>query len=129
MSSGLTEATFGDLVIDGHPIAEAFDAVFRPDRARGDDPVLGPHVSGPPTDLDPLILADAETRADSVSVRWYRGLDAAGVVRIFRFQRGRSLQAWQRLLQSQSMQSVAGPFRTRLHAHAAGQAARSEAGG
>ena len=88
-----------------------------------DEPVTVPLAPGPPTKLDPLVLADAETRADSTTVRWYSGLDAAGTVRIFPFQRGRSLDAWRELLKSQSLQSVAGPFRTRWGAYAAVYAA------
>jgi len=88
-----------------------------------DEPVTVPLAPGPPTNLDPLVLADAETRADSTTVRWYSGLDVAGTVRIFPFQRGRSLDAWRELLKSQSLQSVAGPFGTRWGAYAAVYAA------
>jgi hypothetical protein len=86
---------------------------------RDDEPVTVADVPRPPTNLDLRILADAETRADSMAVRWYSGVDAAGVVRIFRFQRGRSIEAWRQLLKAQSLQSVAGPLRTRLDAQVA----------
>jgi len=106
------------------PISDPFDAVFLPYRAGcNDEPGIVALAPGPPTDLDPLILADAETRADSATVRWYSGLDAAGAFRIFRFQRGRSIDAWRELLKSQSLQSVSGPFRTRWDAYAVVHAA------
>ena len=106
------------------PISDPFDAVFLPYRAGcNDEPGIVALAPGPPTDLDPLILADAETRADSATVRWYSGLEAAGAFRIFRFQPGRSIDAWRELLKSQIQQGVAGPFRTRWDADAVVHAA------
>jgi hypothetical protein len=69
-----------------------------------------------PTNLDAHITADAAAAWDFTSYRWFKGVDTAGVNRIFRFQRGNSLAQWHELLRSQRLRSVAGPFRTQAQA-------------
>jgi hypothetical protein len=89
----------------------ALDALFQPSRAVVE--------SGPPelpVNLDAHILADCSAAWEIVSYRWYRGTDTGGVQRIFRFQRGNSLEQWHETLQSQKLQDIFGPFRTQAHA-------------
>lgn len=75
-----------------------------------------------PTHLDSFICADQEaigSLADArAGVRWYRGIDGAGVVHIFQFQRGGSIELWHRSLTLQGLHSVDGPFRSQRQAHA-----------
>ena len=71
-----------------------------------------------PTNLDTHVLADAAAAWDLVGYRWYNGVDTRGVLHIFRFQRGNSLEKWHALLHSQKLQTVGGPFRTQSHAQA-----------
>ncbi|MEO8122512.1 MAG: hypothetical protein ABI633_00510 [Burkholderiales bacterium] len=71
----------------------------------------------PPTNLDSLIRADHETLGESMGARWYRGVDGAGVVHIFQFQRGGPIELWHRSLTKQGLHSVTGPFRSQHHAH------------
>ena len=105
------------------PLVTTLADLFETDLAAVEvEPVTAARARQPPTDLDSLILADAETESHWVGVRWYRGVDAAGVVRVFQFRRGSPIELWRRLLSLQSLQSVAGPVRTQLAAHAAPRA-------
>lgn len=83
-----------------------------------------------PTNLDSFIRSDREaadlltdTRAGA---RWYRGVDGAGIVHIFQFQRGGPIELWHRSLTLQGLHRVSGPFRSQHQAHAGG---RPEASG
>src|SRR5450759_4949910 len=92
----------------------ALNALFQPAPA-----AVEPDARELPINLDKYILADASAAWDTVSYRWYFGTDIAGVQRIFRFQRGSSLEQWHELLRSQKLQTVSGPFRTQAHAQSA----------
>ena len=100
-----------------NPAPDSLEALFETPGApvaSGADAQEGPQG---PTTLDALIRADAELAGDRGGFRWYRGVDGEGVVRIFRFKRGRCVEQWHQLLQSQGLRSVAGPFRTQIRAH------------
>lgn len=71
----------------------------------------------PPHNLDAAISADAAMSWEVESYRWYRGTDAKGVNRVFRFRRGRPVDEWQAHLKAQRLTSVNGPFRTQQHAN------------
>lgn len=75
-----------------------------------------------PAHLDSFIRADREAfsaLADArAGWRWYRGVDGAGVVHIFQFQRGGPIELWHRSLTLRGLRSVSGPFRSQHHAHA-----------
>ena len=90
----------------------ALNALFEP----AQPPVV--EVPDLPLNLDEVIAADAASSWDFVTHRWYRGVDAHGVVRIFRFQRGNGLPLWHELLRTQQLQSVDGPYRTQVQAQA-----------
>ncbi len=73
-----------------------------------------------PTNLDSFIRCDQEavgpltdTRAGA---RWYRGVDGAGVVHIFQFQRGGPIELWHASLTKQGLHSVTGAFRSQHQA-------------
>ena len=72
-----------------------------------------------PDNLDAQISADEATSLDTPMFRWYRGTDAKGIVRVFRFQRGHTLAQWREQLTTQQLCSVSGPFRTVAQAQAA----------
>lgn len=75
-----------------------------------------------PRNLDSFIRADQQAVGSSTDAwageRWYRGVDGAGVVHIFRFQRGGPIELWHRSLSLQGLRSVCGPFRSQRQAHA-----------
>ncbi len=97
---------------------EALNALFVSAPAYYEAPVDVPPA---PDTLDDSIRAEEGQFADVALFRWYRGEDAAGVQRFFKFQRGLPLASWHDLLVRQRMTSVSGPFRTLVHAQ---QAAR-----
>ena len=72
---------------------EALHALFAPVQAT----VYLATVAEPvtiPDNLDAQISADEATTLDTPMFRWYRGTDAKGIVRVFRFQRGHTLAQW-----------------------------------
>lgn len=82
------------------------------------DAALAQELPQSPTTLDDQIGAEAAAADRCAGFRWYRGIDAVGIVRIFRFERGGSVEQWHGLLRSQTLQSVAGPFRSPIQARA-----------
>lgn len=73
----------------------------------------------PPTTLDSVIVADLGINSDVALFRWFKGHDAKGVERLFKFQRGASLEQWHALLTKQSIVQVQGPYRSAAQAAAA----------
>lgn len=92
----------------------ALNALFEP-RLPLAEPEPDPEL---PTGLDATIAADAAQHWDGPTYRWYRGTDSKGIRRIFRFQRGLSLDAWHLALRTQRLCTVTGPFRTQQMAAA-----------
>lgn len=78
-----------------------------------------PQQPEPPTNLDTVILADLGVTSDVPLFRWFKGYDAKGVERIFKFQRGLSLEKWRDSLQKQVLVQVQGPYRSVAQAAAA----------
>ena len=71
----------------------------------------------PPSNLDTHIKSEHQAlEAGPVGFRWYRGADAQGVTRVFRFQRGGSIEQWRQGLRSQRLIAVSGPFRAQNQA-------------
>ena len=91
----------------------ALNALFEPHPTFAREPE--PETE-PPANLDEVVSADAAMPWDGPVHRWYRGLDDKGILRVFRFQRGKGLDDWKALLKSQRLASVNGPFRTQQHA-------------
>ena len=78
---------------------------------------LSPATATAPCNLDPII--EREHRAPPLGdsdFRWYRGADSQGVIHVFRFQRGGSVENWQHGLRSQQLVDVSGPFRAKSQA-------------
>lgn len=90
---------------------EALEALFGQSPTPANDVALAV-----PSNLDATVEADMHTVWDGPLYRWYRGRDGAGVLRVFRFQRGASLVQWHELLAAQRLTSVEGPFRSQAHA-------------
>ncbi len=98
-----------------NPHLAALQALFGPAPA----PAREEELVALPLNLDSAIEADTHAAWDVVLYRWYRGVDAHGVTRIFRFQRGLALTTWHDQLRTQRLTRIDGPFRTQAQATAA----------
>lgn len=100
-------------------VRAALDALFDSPAPAPIAPPPAPPAPDLPQNLDPVIEADVQLAWEGETYRWFAGRGAAGVLRIFRFQRGLTLEAWHETLRKQMLESVAGPYRSQVHAQRA----------